>query len=117
MRIGGGGSCDVYKAEVFGVAVAVKVLTLAAKNAKNQKKQDSEERQFVAEKQLLMKVQHPNICRCYAVFCIGYCIALLLNCIALYAYTFDYDYVQASRSQLRRSTEVLGAGDVHWWCS
>jgi hypothetical protein len=63
-RIGGGGSCDVCKAEVFGVAAAVKVLTLAAKNAKNQKKQASEERQFVAEKQLLMKVQHPNICRC-----------------------------------------------------
>jgi hypothetical protein len=63
MRIGGGGSCSVYKAQVFGVSVAVKVLTLAARNARNQKKQASEEQQFVAEMQLLTKVQHANICR------------------------------------------------------
>ena len=52
MRIGGGASCAVYKAAVFGVVVAVKALTPMAGESERQQK--SEEKQFAAEMALLM---------------------------------------------------------------
>jgi hypothetical protein len=86
--IGGGGSCAVYMAVVYGTTVAVKALntmlpvvppqapvgTLAAAAAaaaeagggassSNKRRLESEARQFAAEHSLLTTVQHPNICR------------------------------------------------------
>ena len=59
--IGHGGSCEVYKANIFDVPVAVKALTAMGGLPEEQKRR--EELQFVAEMELLMKVCHPNICR------------------------------------------------------
>jgi serine/threonine protein kinase len=59
--IGGGASCAVYKAQVYGTWVAVKALNLRLDD--DSKKSKSEARQFAAEMALLTTVQHPNICR------------------------------------------------------
>jgi serine/threonine protein kinase len=56
--IGDGGSCVVYKAPVFGMICAVKVLPLQASGW--------EEQQFDSEVKLLSAVQHPHLCRYYA---------------------------------------------------
>jgi hypothetical protein len=61
-RIGGGASCSVFRANIFGVSVAVKALTTM--EGETEKKRKAEEKQFVAEMNLLMGVTHPNICRC-----------------------------------------------------
>jgi serine/threonine protein kinase len=77
--IGGGGSCAVYKAALYGTTVASKALdtvmvphvgTLATAvvaraggGAASNKRLESEARQFAAEYSLLTTVQHPNICR------------------------------------------------------
>ena len=54
MRIGGGAFSVVYKAEVFGVEVAVKALTDA--EGMDEKKKTLEEKQFMAEQRLLKEV-------------------------------------------------------------
>jgi hypothetical protein len=63
-EIGGGASCTVYKAGLFGVSCAIKVLeepeVADAAHA-------WEVRQFIAEMVLLGRVRHPNVCRLYAV--------------------------------------------------
>jgi serine/threonine protein kinase len=60
--IGGGGSCAVYKAMVYGTWVAVKALKLRSGDGSEEAAR-SEARQFAAEMALLTSVQHPNICR------------------------------------------------------
>jgi hypothetical protein len=86
MRIGGGGSCAVYSAVVYGVPVAVKALKETKKTKKlpsrsqslanfDQRKQQQQQqsgnemeleksaksflKQFIAEMELLMHVRHP----------------------------------------------------------
>ena len=54
MRIGGGAFSIVYKAEVYGVQVAVKALT--DMEGMDEKKKALEEKQFLAEQQLLKEV-------------------------------------------------------------
>ena len=54
MRIGCGGSCVVYKAQVYGVQVAVTALT--DMEGMDEKKKALEEKQFLAEQRLLMEV-------------------------------------------------------------
>jgi serine/threonine protein kinase len=63
-KIGGGASCIVYKADLFGVSCAIKVLNepVVADAA-----HVWEEKQFIAEMVLLERVRHPNVCRLYAV--------------------------------------------------
>jgi serine/threonine protein kinase len=58
-KIGGGGSCIVFSAVVYGVEVAVKALTQKGQ----QEKQQSTRKQFAAEMNLLQNVRHPQICR------------------------------------------------------
>ena len=80
MRIGGGGSCEVFRGVITAtwsnttkrVGVAVKVLkqdqgegTYKADIADSTL--SLEATQFVAEMRLLQAVQHPNICRLLAV--------------------------------------------------
>ena len=55
MRIGGGAFSVVYKAEVYGVEVAVKALTDV--EGMDEKKKALEEKQFMAEQRLLIQVQ------------------------------------------------------------
>jgi serine/threonine protein kinase len=72
MRIGGGGSCEVFRGVLKGVDVAVKIL----KQGQGKTPSDaglldsilsSEGKQFFAEMRLLKAVQHPNICQLLAV--------------------------------------------------
>jgi serine/threonine protein kinase len=72
MRIGSGGSCDVFRAIVYGVDVAIKLLKQDRNTDVNEDNStDSvlslEAKQFFAEMSLLQGVQHPNICRLLAV--------------------------------------------------
>jgi hypothetical protein len=72
MRIGGGGSCDVFRGVINRVEVAVKVLKQDQGNTTNEDNvSDStlclDAKQFVAEMCLLQAVHHPNICRLLAV--------------------------------------------------
>jgi hypothetical protein len=62
--IGGGASCTVYKADLFGVSCAIKVLEepVVADAAHMW-----EVKQFIAEMVILGRVRHPNVCRLYAV--------------------------------------------------
>jgi serine/threonine protein kinase len=64
--IGGGASCAVYKATVYGTWVAVKALNLLQSEedeAVDPKQSMWEAKQFAAEMALLTAVRHPNICR------------------------------------------------------
>lgn len=63
-QIGGGGSCLVYRARVYGQLVAVKAMK--EENRNTRKKSSSGKRQFMAELKLLTKVRHKNICRLLA---------------------------------------------------
>jgi hypothetical protein len=56
MRIGGGGSCEVFKAVVYGVNVAIKSLK-TARNDDNEGQHALETVQFQAEMKLLQKVR------------------------------------------------------------
>jgi interleukin-1 receptor-associated kinase 1 len=63
-RLAGGGSCVVYKAELYGTAVAIKHLELcSAPGATEQHPDAGGEIQFSAECELLMRISHPAICR------------------------------------------------------
>ena len=58
----------MFKAVVFGVEVAVKALAAVAGggqalSAAEREQLAWEEKQFVAEMDLLMRVSHPNMCR------------------------------------------------------
>jgi hypothetical protein len=57
-KIGDGGSCIVYKAELYGVLCAIKLLSQDASAW--------EEKQFAAEINVLTHVKHENICQLYA---------------------------------------------------
>jgi hypothetical protein len=57
-KIGDGGSCVVYKAELYGVPCAIKLLS--------QNASAFEEKQFAAEINVLTRVKHKNICQLYA---------------------------------------------------
>jgi hypothetical protein len=57
-KIGDGGSCVVYKAELYGVPCAIKLLSQDASAW--------EEKQFAAEINVLTRVKHENICQLYA---------------------------------------------------
>ena len=64
MKIGGGGSCEVFKATLYGVPVAVKALhTIPGTGSAAE---ESEARQFQTEMAFLKSVVHPNICRLLA---------------------------------------------------
>jgi serine/threonine protein kinase len=72
MRIGGGGSCEVFRAIDYGVSVAIKVLSQDPNEASNasdcsESMLSLEGKQFYAEMRLLRAVKHPNICRLLAV--------------------------------------------------
>ena len=72
MRIGEGGSCEVFCGVLQRVDVAVKVLKqdqdkLTNGNSVSDSTLSLEGKQFVAEMRLLQAVQHPNICRLLAV--------------------------------------------------
>jgi serine/threonine protein kinase len=58
--IGNGALCAVYKAEIRGMACAIKVYAAESSTELDEAKQ------FAAEMELLSRVQHPNICRFYA---------------------------------------------------
>jgi hypothetical protein len=63
-RLAGGGSCVVYKAELYGTAVAVKHLELSSPPGATEQHPDAGgEIQFAAECELLMRIAHPAICR------------------------------------------------------
>jgi hypothetical protein len=57
-KIGDGGSCVVYKAELYGVPCAIKLLS--------QNASASEKKQFAAEIKVLTHIKHKNICQLYA---------------------------------------------------
>jgi hypothetical protein len=57
-KIGDGGSCVVYKAELYGVPCAIKLLS--------QNASAWEEKQFAAEINVLTHIKHDNICQLYA---------------------------------------------------
>jgi hypothetical protein len=57
-KIGDGGSCVVYKVEMYGVPCAIKLLSQDASAG--------EGKQFTAEIDVLTRVKHENICRLYA---------------------------------------------------
>ena len=61
-RIGGGGSCDVYEAEVYGCKVAVKALT-EHEAGDGSRASMLERKQFMQEMSLLTTIHHANICR------------------------------------------------------
>ena len=68
MRIGGGGSCEVFRGVLKGVDVAVKILKQGQGETPSGAGQSdsilsSEGKQFFAEMRLLQAVQHPNICQ------------------------------------------------------
>jgi serine/threonine protein kinase len=72
-KIGGGGSCDVFKGIVYGAAVAIKALNPSEGEEHQQlgaidesspgSALSSEGKQFFAEMEMLQKAHHPNICR------------------------------------------------------
>ena len=57
-RIGEGGSCTVFKAPVYGVVCAVKVLSSDADRWST--------KQFATELELLARVHHEHLCRFFA---------------------------------------------------
>jgi hypothetical protein len=57
-KVGVGGSCSVFKAELYGMPCAIKVLSQHAS--------PWEVKQFVSEVDMLARVKHPNICQLYA---------------------------------------------------
>jgi hypothetical protein len=57
-KIGVGGSCVVYKTQLYGLPCAIKLLSQDASAW--------EERQFTAEIDVLTRVKHENICQLYA---------------------------------------------------
>jgi serine/threonine protein kinase len=83
--IGDGGSCAVYRVELFGVTCAVKVLSpqyadvnhgqpegdegqMSAKQAKRAEHVEAwNEKQFMSEMSVLARVQHPHLLRLLAV--------------------------------------------------
>ena len=73
MRIGGGGSCEVYRGIVYNVHVAIKVLKPDGGSGDDiganwsESTLSLEGKQFFAEMRLLKAVRHPNICRLLAV--------------------------------------------------
>jgi serine/threonine protein kinase len=69
MTIGGGGSCLVYKGNVYGVDVAIKALkeVQGSGAGADESKLSLEGKQFFAEMKLLQDVRHENICRLLAV--------------------------------------------------
>jgi interleukin-1 receptor-associated kinase 1 len=75
--IGGGGSCKVYRGELYGLAVAIKALDTDWKKepprgeegeraASTDEVDDWNKLQFKAEMDLLNHVRHDNICRLFA---------------------------------------------------
>ena len=58
VQIGDGGSCTVFKTEVYGMPCALKVLSKSAGAW--------EEEQFSAEVEFLSRIHHENLCRLYA---------------------------------------------------
>jgi hypothetical protein len=83
--IGDGGSCKVYRAEVYGVAVAVKVMTEnTSRTAQQSVERKTAEaawnaKQFQAELELLQSVDHTHITRLLATSDNGPTQALLLE--------------------------------------
>jgi serine/threonine protein kinase len=72
MRIGGGGSCEVFRGKVYTVNVAIKVLNQDQQTANaeidwSESMLSLEGKEFYAEMSLLKSVKHPNICRLLAV--------------------------------------------------
>ena len=72
MRIGGGGSCTVFRGRLFTTEVAIKVLKQAQDEHVGTTDMPAsilnlEVKQFFAEMQFLQAVHHPNICRLLAV--------------------------------------------------
>ena len=67
MRIGGGGSCEVFRGKVYSVNVAIKVLNPGEDGDETESMLSLEAKQFFAEMSLLKAVSHPNICRLLAV--------------------------------------------------
>lgn len=69
MRIGGGGSCEVFRGNLYNVDVAIKVLKHGTRGKNLDQDEVSESaltleiKQFFAEMYLLQTVEHPNICR------------------------------------------------------
>jgi hypothetical protein len=57
-KIGDGGSCVVYKAELYGLPCAIKLLSQDAS--------EWEKKQFAAEISVLTHIKHANICQLYA---------------------------------------------------
>ena len=68
MRIGGGGSCEVFRGNLYNVDVAIKVLKHSTRGENLDQEEVSESaltletKQFFAEMHLLQTVEHPNIC-------------------------------------------------------
>jgi serine/threonine protein kinase len=65
-KIGGGGSCLVYRGDLFGTVVAIKAIDGSAEDRTKSNVQDWDGMQFKAEMDLLCSVRHPNICRLFA---------------------------------------------------
>jgi serine/threonine protein kinase len=67
-KIGGGGSCLVYRGNLYGMPVAIKALENdgGGKSSASNGIQDWNGLQFKAEMDLLCRVRHPNICRLFA---------------------------------------------------
>jgi serine/threonine protein kinase len=61
MLLGRGASCNVYRAELYGVMCAIKVL-----NTSFMEKGCKAEHQFIAEIDILTSCRHTNICSLYA---------------------------------------------------
>ena len=67
-RLGRGGSCFVYRGELYGLPVAVKHLSRVPTPGAADPDDGEEwgEKQFKAEMDLLCRVSHPCICRLFA---------------------------------------------------
>jgi serine/threonine protein kinase len=98
--IGGGASCAVYKAQVYGTWVAVKPLNLRSDDESKIAK--SEARQFAADMTLLTTVQHPNICRLLGVSTDGD-----RQCLVL-----EYCLGGALDKRLKRDRDLLASGQA-----
>jgi serine/threonine protein kinase len=94
--IGHGASCKVYRAGLYGVVCATKVLSssFVAKGSKAEK-------QFVAEIDILTSCKHENICRLYASSTNGdhKCAVLELMDISLEQRLIDSEYPPLSWEQ------------------
>jgi serine/threonine protein kinase len=69
-RIGGGGSCEVFKATVYGTVVAIKALNEKAAESHSPEAEtelDIDTKQFVAEMKTLRACRHPNVLKLLAV--------------------------------------------------